>query len=196
MWATAVAEQRGIDVDEERQAEPLARWLLRWQGAVAQLPDAGELHGDILAMTKGARRTIDLAPDRRFLGPCDLCSEDLYVWARPGHLPALVHCANEDCDFSTSVQERRAWLLEAAYDRLLTAAEMSRALRELVPGQSKPISANLISQWASRGLRGQKLTPYLPHAKDPYQRTRFRVEEVIQFARRDMGTEDERPQSA
>lgn len=196
MWATAVAEQRGIEVDEERRAEPLARWLLRWQGAVAQHPDAGELHGDILAMTKSARRTIDLAPDRRFLGPCDDCGEDLYVWARPGHLPNLVHCGNDECDFSAPVESRRVWLLEQAYDRLLTAAEMSRAIRELVPGQSKPISANLISQWASRGLRGQRLTPYLPHPRDPHNRTRYRVEEVLTFARLAMDTKDERPQSA
>jgi hypothetical protein len=187
MWCRTIAEKRGVRLDADIQPDQLARWLLRYPTEAAQLEDAHELFENIHSMTKAARRTIDLAPDRRFLGPCDSCGEDLFIWVTPGRLPEKVHCANEECDFSTSVQERRAYLLEAAYDRLLTAAEMSRAIRELVPG--KPLSPNLISQWASRGLRGRTLTKYGPHPRDPHERTRFRVEEVIEFARLSMGGE-------
>jgi hypothetical protein len=201
MWCRAVAEQRGlVSPYSWLDSVELSKWLLRYPTEAAQLEDAAELFENIHSMTKAARRTIDLAPDRRFLGPCDSCGEDLFIWVTPGRLPEKVHCANEDCDFSTSVQERRAYLLEAAYDRLLTAAEMSRAIRELVPGQTRPVSANTISQWASRGLSTtggrQTLTKYRHHPKDPScqcvppdpcRRPRFRVEEVIQFARMAMG---------
>jgi hypothetical protein len=199
-WCKTIAEKRGVHLDADIQPDQLARWLLRYPTEAAQLEDAAELFENIHSMTKAARRTIDLAPDRRFLGPCDSCGEDLFIWVTPGRLPEKVHCANEECDFSTSVQERRAYLLEAAYDRLLTAAEMSRAIRELVPGQTRPVSANTISQWASRGLSTtggrQTLTKYRHHPKDPScqctppepcRRPRFRVEEVIQFARMAMG---------
>lgn len=195
MWCRTIAQKRGVRLDADIQPVELSRWLLRYPTEAAQLEDAHELVENIHAMTKAARRTIDLAPDRRFLGPCDDCGEDLYIWTTPGRLPETVHCANEECSFSARVEERRGFLLERAYNQLLTAAEMSRAIGELVPGQTRAITANVISQWAARGLsttEGRKtLTKYLPHPKDPHKRARFLVEEVIAFARLAMGAHDQ-----
>lgn len=189
LWCKTVAEHRGVTVDAELEPVALSKWLLRWAGEVARLDTADELHGDVSAMIRAARRTVDLPPERKFVGPCngvqattetEGCGADLYIHVRPGQLPEHVTCATTDCAAKYPMQSRRAWLLEQAVDRLLTAAELSRAIRELIPG--KPISPNLISQWASRGLRGRRLTPYLPHPRDPHKRQRYRVGEVIEFA--------------
>lgn len=178
VWARAVAEQRGIDLPEVKDSVELGQWMLRHPHDIAQHTDVGELHGDVLAILKTIRHTIDLGPDRRFLGPCDNCGEELNIWIYPGHLPKHVYCSTEGCGAEYDMAERRVWLLEAAYDRLLTATEMSRAIRELVPG-GKPLSPSLISLWAHRG----RITKYLPHPRDAHKRPRYRVEDVVQIAR-------------
>jgi hypothetical protein len=180
MWARAVAEQRGIDLPEVKDSVELGQWMLRHPHDIAQHVDVGELHGDVLAILKTIRRTIDLGPNRFFLGPCDNCGADLYVWARAGaeRLPSYARCATEGCGAEYDMAERRAWLLEAAYDRLLTAAEMSRAIRALLPGD-KEISSDLIRQWAHRG----RIVKYLHHPHDLKRQPRYRVEDVVQMAR-------------
>jgi hypothetical protein len=203
MWCREIAEQRGVRPAAATDPIGLSLWLLRYPTEAAQLEDAAELFENIHAMTKAARRTIDLAPDRRFLGPCDECGAELYIWCTPNRIPDTVHCATEECSFTARVEERRGYLLEKAGNQLLTAAEMSRAIVELVPGQTRKISANIISQWASRGLRGQTLAKFRHHPKDPdcrcnpmadppdpCRRPRFLVSEVLRFAHLDMGAND------
>jgi hypothetical protein len=212
-WCKTIAEKRGVRLDADIQPDQLSRWLLRYPTEAAQLEDAAELFENIHSMTKTARRTIDLAPDRRFLGPCDECGAELYIWCTPNRIPDTVYCATEECSFSARVEERRGYLLEKAYNQLMTAAEMSRAIRELVPGQTRPISANTISQWAARGLSTtdgrHTLTKYRHHPKEqscqcnpmatppePCRRPRFLVVEVIEFARHAMGATNQRKESA
>jgi hypothetical protein len=187
MWCKTIATHRGVTVDAEQEPAALTMWLLRWTGEIARHDDAGELFGDITAMIRAGRRTVDLPPERKYVGPCDghqatteleaYCGQDLYVTVRPGQLPEHVTCATDGCGARYPMQARRVWLLEQAYDRLLTAAEMSRAISELIPG--KPISPNRIAQWAARG----KITKYLPHPKDPHKKPRFRVEDIIVMVR-------------
>jgi hypothetical protein len=176
-WSGLVAAHRGISVDAAGTVE-LARWLLRWNGAAAQHPDAADYLTELDHAIRGAQRTIDRAPELRYVGPCEDCAQDLYVLAeRP---PATVVCPTDECEAAYPMEERRAWLLEQTYDRLLTANEMSRAIAALVPGQH--LTPNLISQWAKR----DKITRYLPHPRDPHRRVRFRVEDVINQLRASM----------
>lgn len=182
MWAEAVARQRGITVDAAREPVPLSRWLLRWAGEAAQHEAAAELHGDILAMTKAARRTIDLSPQRHFVGPCDGhraiepetvgCGEDLYASMNA----RTVTCNTDGCGAEYQIESRRAWLLEQAVDQLRTAAELSREL-PWIGGVT--IDRKLINKWSSRG----QITRYLPHPRDTKQAPRFRVGEIIEMAR-------------
>lgn len=181
-WATTIAQQRGIQVDAAREPAPLANWLIRWAGEAAQHPDAAELHGDVLAMTRAARRTIDLAPDLRFVGPCDGhravqpdtvgCGEDLYA----GMNSFTVRCATEGCTAEYNIEGRRAWLLEQAVDQLRTARQLAYELPWIA---GVVVNVKTLGMWATR----DKITRYLPHAKDPRQATRFRVGEVIELAR-------------
>jgi hypothetical protein len=200
-WALAVAEHRGISIDGNTQTIRLAdgsavtvptaptitelsRWLLRWNGAAAQHPDAGDYLDDLAAIVRGALHTIDRAPDLRYVGPCEDCQQDLYVHAeRP---PVTVYCPTEDCEAAYPMEERRAWLLEQTYGRLLTAQEMSRAIAALIPGE--PLTPNRISQWAAR----DKITKYLPHPRDPHKRVRFLVEEVIRLLHASMDAKQTR----
>ena len=179
MWARAVAEQRGVCLSAADSSGPagFASWLLRWAGEAAQHPDAAELVGDVRSMCEAARRTIDLPPERHFVGPCDTCDQDLYC----STAAKVVTCRTTDCGASYDVADRRAWLLEAAVDQLRTAAELSREL-PWIGGVT--IDRKVINQWASRGLGGIVLTPYGAHPRDPYGRTRFRLGEVLDFARR------------
>lgn len=184
LWCTEIAERRSITPPTGSSSD-LARWLMLWPSDLAGHPDAAEMHGQILSIAASARRTIDRRPDLRFVGPCDShgaetvgteysqgCGKEMYAHPRA----IYVTCRTLDCGASYPMDMRRAWLLEAAYDRLLTAAEMSRAIRELVPG--KDVTPNRISQWAARG----RITKYLPHPRDPHKRARFRVEDVIVLA--------------
>lgn len=172
-WATQVATNRGVRIDADL-TDPTAtsQWLLRWAGAAAQHPAAAELHNNIHAMTRAARRTIDLAAERRYVGPCDQCGADMYVGMRA----ETVHCPTPDCDATYPIAERRLWLLEQAYDRLLTASEMARAIPQLL---GRPISAGLITKWAERG----RIAKHAPHHRDPHHRPRYKVEDVINLAR-------------
>lgn len=178
MWSRAVADRRGLPAPLPGfSTEGLARWLLLWPTDLATHPDAAELHGDVLAMVEAGRRTVDLPPTLHFVGPCDDCGADLYC----GPLASTVACRTEGCEFAAPVAERRVWLLEQAVDQLRTAAELSREL-PWIGGVA--VNRKLINQWASRGLAGFKLTPYLPHPRDPRGFTRYRVGEVVEFARR------------
>lgn len=182
MWCHAVAQQRGVTVDAAHDPVEYAAWLLRWAGEVAQHENADELLGDILAMTKAARRTIDLAPDLRYVGPCDGhraiepdtigCGKDLYA-----SLNAFtVTCHTDSCTAEYNIETRRIWLLEQAVDQLRTTTQLSRELPWIA---GVVISAKLIGMWAARG----KLTKYLPHPHDTRQATRYRIGEVIELAR-------------
>lgn len=172
MWAGVVATRRGVSLDAPASAVGYAAWLVRWSGEVAQHPDAAELHGDVLAMAEAGRRTVDLPAALHFVGPCDNCEADLYCSAGA----AGVACRTEACGATYDVAARRAWLLEAAVDQLRTAAELSRELPWI---GGVVIDRKLINQWAVRG----KVTKFLPHPRDPYGRTRFRLGEVIDLAR-------------
>lgn len=182
-WARTIATTRGITVDAARHPAELAAWLLRWSGEIAQHADAAELHGDVLAMTNAARRTIDRAADLRFVGPCDghkasdlpansTCGEDLYVTM---HAREAV-CRTEDCKAVYPIEERRAWLLEQAVDQLRTARQLAYELPWIA---GITVNVKVIGMWAARG----KITKLLPHHADPDQITRFRVGEVIEYAR-------------
>jgi hypothetical protein len=177
-WSSVVSAHRGVIIDADPTPPGLSRWLLRWNGAAAQHPDAADYLTELIHAVRDAQRTIDRAPDLRYVGPCEDCDQDMYVLA--GRPPANVYCATVGCGASYPMEERRAWLLESCYNQLLTAHEMSRAIAELIPGQ--PITPNRISQWAAR----DKLTKYLPHPRDPHKRVRFLVEEVITRLRETM----------
>jgi hypothetical protein len=173
-WATTVAEHRGISIDADNTPAGLSRWLLRWNGAAAQHPDAGDYLAELAAMIRAAERTIDRAPDMRCLGPCDVdgCVAWLYV---PVHAD-IAYCPSPDCDAQYRVEDRRAWLLEQTVDRLMTAAEIARDLPWIA---GITIDRKRINRWSSDG----RIARHAPHPHDARKAATFRVGEVIDLAR-------------
>jgi len=189
MWGRSIAERRSIPAPTGNTVT-LASWLLLWPSDLAGHPDAHELHDQVVSACNAARRTIDRRPDLKFLGPCDAvgatvlpddghngCGEDLYA-----HLNArTITCRTPECYAVYDVDKRRAWLLEAAVDQLRTAKQLSDEL-PWIAGVN--VTSKLISMWASRGTAGLgALHTYLPHPQDPRKAQRFRVGEVIDYAR-------------
>lgn len=172
-WTVTVAEHRGIRVDGEPTPIGWSRWLLRWNGAAAQHPDAADYTAELAAMVRAAERTIDRAPDMRCLGPCDVdgCVAWLYV---PLHA-TVARCPAPDCTAEYRVEDRRIWLLEQTVDQLRTAAQLSREL-PWIAGIS--IDRKRINRWSSDG----RITRYLP-GPDDAKAPRFRIGEVIDLAR-------------
>lgn len=184
-WARLIADRRNVHLDTPQRPETLAAWLRMWPTELATHPDAGDLHDEILYATGNARRTIDRRPDLKFVGPCDSygatvlpdnghngCGEDLYA-----HLNAkTIQCQTPQCYAVYDVEQRRAWLLEAAVDQLRTARQLADELPWIA---GVTITAKRIGMWATRG----KLAVYGPHPQDPREAQRFRVGEVIDHAR-------------
>ena len=169
-WASLVSEHRAVIIDADNSLAGLSRWLLRWNGAAAQHPDAADYLTELTHATRDAQRTIDRAPDMRCLGPCDIdgCEAWLYV---PMHA-TVAYCPSPDCDAEYSVEDRRAWLLEQAVDQLLTAAQIADQLPWIAGVR---IDRKLINKWSSR----DQIHRYDPHHADKRQAPRFRVGEVV-----------------
>ncbi|MFC0546912.1 hypothetical protein [Kutzneria chonburiensis] len=141
-WAHLVAERRGLDVDADRTAAGMARWLAAHRDDVRQCEDAAAMFDEITYATGIARRCVDAPAERAYAGPCDECGADLYA-----RLESLdVRCVR--CATVYNVNDRRKWLLDAAMDMWLTPAQMARALPGLI---SRPLTTAMIQGYVRRG---------------------------------------------
>jgi hypothetical protein len=114
--------------DFTADVESLAAWLLRHPTWMAQHPDAAELFIDITGVIGEAWRIIDRVPDRWYAGPCSVKDCAGQVFGDPGGpVGSCTACGN-----TYDMVQRRAFLLDAARDYVLTAAELSRALPVLL----------------------------------------------------------------
>lgn len=117
-----------------------AQWLLDHPNRLREFADLGELAEEIVYIGGRTQHVIDRAPTRWYLGLCDHCWLPLYC--RP-EIDRTV-CRNPDCldedgrPHVYDVAARRAWLIEAAEDYMVTAAEASRAV---------PLLANDSTGW-------------------------------------------------
>lgn len=145
-WARHVAGERGLRLpyvpSTLAAASVAARWLTRHVEWLRHRPEGAEAMGEIRYAVGCARAAVDLAAERVYAGPCDVCGAELY-----GRLAATVIVCRV-CGTEYDVAVRRAWLLEAAADTLLTAAELSRALPGLL---DRPLSVKTVRTWAATG---------------------------------------------
>lgn len=162
--------QPGEPVPCDDTLADIAAWITRHPSWIGAHPAAGELADELLDAIARAWRVVDLPPERVYCGPCPECREvDLY--ARPGRV--VVTCL--ECGAEHQVAELREFLLDAARQTYATAAECARALPELL---GRELSANTIRKWAHAG----KLTQHPADPRDPRQRPRYLVGDVIDFA--------------
>lgn len=151
-WARMCEEEhvrhcspRTKPLDEHDDNIPaLSRWLL-WRVDGLELHPAGpDAHEEITDAVAQCRRLVDRPPERWYAGPCDLCRADLYATSRQGQ----VQCRTEQCPASYDIAERRDWLLAAAEDRLVGAADLARAVSWL---GAQPLTRHRVGMWAKRG---------------------------------------------
>lgn len=115
------------------EAARAAQWLLDHPATLGMFEHVGQLADEVVHIAGSVQHVIDRAPTRWYLGLCDHCETPLY--ARPETRYAC--CRNPECvdlDGRPHVYEvaaRRAWLIDAAQDYMVTAAEASRAVPAL-----------------------------------------------------------------
>ncbi|MFD1145951.1 hypothetical protein [Saccharothrix hoggarensis] len=145
--------------DCEDSIESMAAWLLRRTSWLAEHPAAAEIYETITAAVARIWWAIDRPPERWFAGVCDLegCAGEVY--GKPDGETAKCRTCGEVFD----VHERRVELLRAAQRLRLGAAELSRALPNLL---GRPLSEESIRTWARNGelatswaTRGAKAWP-------------------------------------
>lgn len=146
------------------QTAALAGWLAARVDDLGRHTDAADALDQIGYAVRTGWSTVDRAPERRFAGPCSaetldedgdtiICDADVY--ARPGATTVLCRW----CDTEHPVDTRRAFLLDAARDQLVTAVDASRALPDLL---GRPFTASVVRNLAARG----RLTQHPPHHPD------------------------------
>lgn len=165
IWARHVSARVGVPGPVSDPNE----FLLSFLPSAASDPSAGQLADEIGYAVIIGRRAVDKPLQLVYVGPCDLCTADLY--AHPKSL--TVACREPDCSAEYKVAERREWLLDKARDQLLSAPEITKALPGLLPKERKLTDA-MIRGWAFHG----RLIQRPPHPSKPRQ-PRYRVGDVI-----------------
>jgi hypothetical protein len=142
-WAAELATAKGLPVLDVPAEDPalLAAWIAENCEVVRHLASAGQLAEEIAYAVRTTRRAIDRPLDRVFVGPCDVCSADLY--ALPHH--ERLEC--RECATEYVVNDRRAWLVEALREHLATAAEIAAGVGELC---GRSINRKTIAVWYHR----------------------------------------------
>lgn len=125
---------------EDHSTEGVAEWLAVRVDGIAGHAELAEIAQDLIEHEHRAWRVIDRPPELSYAGQCDLCGSHLYaVTGAP-----LTTCSG--CGTSHDVAMRRAALLKAASDRLVTAREAATALTTL----ELPVTMERIRQWVHR----------------------------------------------
>jgi hypothetical protein len=183
--ARRVAAQRGLVCDlADDQTAGFARWLACHLVWVRQCGDAGELVDEVRYAINQARVAVDRPPDLFYAGPCDSCRRDLYCGAdQHGHPTAsVIRC---ECGRTYETADRRAWLLDAAYDHLATATEIAQAVPSLY---GRRIPVDTIRTWIARGQLLPRAWLHAgrvhTHRQSDRDRPLCRIGDVIDLARR------------
>jgi len=120
--------------------EGISQWLAVRVEGMAGHAELAEIAQDLVDHEHRAWRVIDRPPELSYAGQCDLCGAHLYaVTGTP-----VTTCSG--CGRSHDVAMRRAALLQAASDRLVTAREAATALTTL----EMPVTMERIRQWVHR----------------------------------------------
>lgn len=172
-WCRLIGEERGKALPEDHPAA-VARWLLNHVTWLRHHKAGAEAVEEITSVIGQVWRVVDRPAGRWFAGPCDGCERDLY--AKDG--ADSVHC--RDCDLVYDVGARREWLLEQANDRLVTAAELARAVSWL---GTEPLTADRIRKWAERKRIVAKGHTYHRGNQIPTYLVRDAIELMAQDAR-------------
>lgn len=151
-WVSLVAEglcDEGVFVPlpMPATAKTLSSWLMnhtRWLAHHDTGPDA---YSEIVAAVNNIRRTIDIAPDVRFIGPCGsvvegvVCTETLYAIEGSD----TVRCRT--CATTWDIAERNLNILASAEHVAQTITVLTRSFAL----QGIALDTDRLGKWAARG---------------------------------------------
>lgn len=146
-WSLSVAERVGMVPPVGDNPWTYARALATSLDAVRQMPDGGQLVGEIRYAVGVARDVIDRPPSTFYAGPCE-CGTDLYCRADDHGRPAVSVIRCRECGAQYDTTQRRGWLLDLVEDRIAPLSEIARALPAVY---GRPIRFGTLRVWVSRG---------------------------------------------
>lgn len=174
------------------------RYLLRNSDVVRSMEGAQAALADMLGLERRLARIVDRPPDQWYAGVCSepldggddgvICEQELYALAREGE----VRCPG--CGAVHQIGDRRAFLLAAAEDYELTAAEAARAVVALgdYDGTSGQLAAR-IRKWAERS----QIASMRHDWSDPLRpRPLYRIGAILDLLADDAGRREGRRVSA
>lgn len=132
------------------QNRELAGYLLASRNRMRTHAKAEQLHDEITWCIRQVKTAIFGPGPLTSLGPCEECEHAL----RSTALQKVMSCPR--CGREYNVIERRRLLLDRARGTLLTAAELSRVMPELLGDQLRELKVDRIYKWASRGRLSQR----------------------------------------
>ncbi|WP_427130351.1 hypothetical protein [Pseudarthrobacter sp. S9] len=69
-WARLVSEERDVELTCEDSSLSISSWLMHHVHWLAMHEAAADAYSEIVGAVNNIRRTIDIAPDTRYIGPC------------------------------------------------------------------------------------------------------------------------------
>lgn len=156
-WVSLVAEGiadegRFVALPMPATCKTLSAWLTHHTHWIACHDTAADAYTEIVAAVNNIRRTIDIAPDARFLGPCGNVFEGVEcvetVYAIDGN--PVARCRT--CGTSWDVQERT----ESAAGKAEHVAQTIAVLTQFFRPEDAERASDRIGKWVARGY----LKPY------------------------------------
>lgn len=150
-WARLVSDERGAVLTCRDDSSSIADWLMHHVTWLSRHDAAADAYSEIVGAVNNIRRTVDIAPDTRYIGPCYAvvegveCDETLYAVEGA----ETVQCRT--CGTTWDPTARTLEALRHADTVAQDAIELSRsfALRGIA------LEARRIKVWATR----KHLTP-------------------------------------
>jgi hypothetical protein len=174
-WVFTVSGYHGIAVDIITTPVESAEWLLRFHNLLRTTDIAGQAHEEIREAIRQAEWAIDRPAERQYAGPCDPeCGGQ--VFGKPDS--NIARC--DTCELTYDLDERRAFLLQAAEDYLVTAAEASKALPAFL---GRPVNVKTIRNWANTDDKLTGSRRLVRHGVDPETDTAlYRLGDIVDLA--------------
>lgn len=149
-WTKLFAEENPHLLFDVATIEEAARWMAGFPNLLAGHPAAVEMHDELRARVREARRCIDRPADRVYVGECgrpldyagETCKAKLF--AVVGHIE--VTC--RECSTSYCVGDRQRDMLLKLRSKVVTAAEVEKALK---PFFGRSVNIKTLRTWINRG---------------------------------------------
>lgn len=146
-WARLVAEERGFPITCRDTSSSIASWLLHHVAWLTRHDAGPDAYSEIVGAVTNIRRTIDIAPDQTYIGPCYAviegveCSETL--WGIDGSTTTRCRTCGTTWDARARTLEALAHADKVAQDA--TTLSRSFALKGIA------LETQRIKNWANRG---------------------------------------------